>query len=109
MYLLADVDDVIKACNWYKDIHAVSIIQGLVLYLNFLTSNPMCLFSSDRELKAYGMGSFQYTQEIKLKFKGLGREGGYQIFVVQNKKVLEICCMTIWIYFLLLKFMLKNG
>lgn len=45
MHLFADVDDIIKACNWYNDIHIVSIIQGLVSYLSFLTSNPMCLFS----------------------------------------------------------------
>lgn len=47
MYLFVDVDDVIKAYNWYKEIHIVSIIQGLVLYLKFLNSNllHLCVYS----------------------------------------------------------------
>lgn len=44
-----------KAYNWCKDIHVVSVIQGLGFYLNFLTSNPMCPSSSDRKLRACGV------------------------------------------------------
>lgn len=66
--------NITKACDWYKDINIVSIIQGLVLHLNFLSLYLMCLFSSDRKLRACGVGSHQYNSEINLKCKGLGRE-----------------------------------
>lgn len=72
MYLFADMSDIIKTCNCYKDImQLVSVIQGLVLYLNFQTSNSMCFSSSDWKPRACGMNSYPYTAEIKRKRKGL--------------------------------------